>query len=59
MTETTDAPFVDAYVKSDGGRKVRVPRHLVDLSDDMQLTPVQRDTDKKSTAATTPTKKEN
>lgn len=58
MPETTDAPFVDAYVKSDG-RKVRVPRHLVELSDDMQLTPVQRDTDKKSTAANTPTKKEN
>lgn len=58
MTETTDAPFVDAYVKSDG-RKVRVPRHLVELSDDMQLTPVQRDTDKKSMAANTPTKKEN
>lgn len=58
MTETTDAPFVDAYVKSDG-RKVRVPRHLVELSGDMQLTPVQRDTDKKSTAANTPTKKEN
>ena len=58
MTETTDAPFVDAYVKSDG-RKVRVPRHLVELSGDMKLTPVQRDTDKKSTAANTPTKKEN